>query len=262
MDEATATVVLDTNAGQWVSPVAAVTPNPDDPSRRCRHAVASVGPFVFIYGGLKGSLLLDDLLIADDSNGTDLGLFDPRSPPWMQWMDATHGNVAAAQMLAKAAMEEAAAALRVPRVGAMDDLSSIDEQIDSIERANRQQAGGQGSDSPPGSLGGAFGVVPGRGGSPDLTLHRGALSPTTPDVRLWHRAVVVHQENHLRGMVRQLSIDQLDNEGRRVGVFQDQKGEKSPLFARPPSTPVSRLVSFISFELVPDLTDFFIRAGQ
>ena len=252
MDEATATVVLDTNAGQWVSPVAAAVANPEDPSRRCRHAVASVGPFVFIYGGLKGSLLLDDLLIADDSNGTDLGLFDPRSPPWMQWMDATHGNVAAAQMLAKAAMEEAEAALSVRRVGAMDDLSSIDEQIDNIERANRQQAGGnQGSDSPPGSLGGAFGVPPGRGGSPDLTLHRGALSPTTPDVRLWHRAVVVHQENHLRGMVRQLSIDQLDNEGRRVGVFQDQKGDKSPLFARPPSTPVSHTCLNLNLKSLP-----------
>jgi len=40
----------------------------------------------------------------------------------MQWMDATHGNAAAAQMLAKAAMEEAAAALSVRRISTMDDL--------------------------------------------------------------------------------------------------------------------------------------------
>ena len=59
----------------------------------------------------------------------------------------------------------------------------------------------------------------------------GSSSPMTPDVRLWHRAVVVHQENSLRGLVRQLSIDQLDNEGRRVGVYEG-KGDKSPLFAR------------------------------
>jgi hypothetical protein len=63
----------------------------------------------------------------------------------------------------------------------MDDMSGIDEQIDNIERANRVLA-----ESPVGR------------GSPDLTLHRGANvgtagSPTTPDVRLWHRAVVVHQ---------------------------------------------------------------------
>ena len=69
--------------------------------------------------------------------------------------------------------------MTVRRVGAMDDLSCIDEQIDSIERANRVL-----SESPVGR------------GSPDLTLNRGqytAGSPTTPDVRLWHRAVVVHQ---------------------------------------------------------------------
>ncbi|GAX81721.1 hypothetical protein CEUSTIGMA_g9149.t1 [Chlamydomonas eustigma] len=214
VEEATATVVLDTNAGQWVSPTPAASPNSEDLGRRCRHAVASVGPFVFIYGGLKGSQLLDDLLVADDSNGAELTIFDPRAQPWIQWMDATHGNAAAAAMLAKAAQEEAAAAqaLSVRRVGAMDDMSGINEQIGSIERANRLH------ESPVGR------------GSPDLTLSRGQASPTTPDVRLWHRAVVVHQENSLRGLVRQLSIDQLDNEGRRVGVYDGK--EKSPLFTR------------------------------
>ena len=37
-----------------------------------------MGPFVFIFGGLKGSQLLDDLLVADDSNGAELTIFDPR----------------------------------------------------------------------------------------------------------------------------------------------------------------------------------------
>jgi hypothetical protein len=40
--------------------------------------VASVGPYVFIFGGLKGSQLLDDLLVGDDSNGQDLSIIDPR----------------------------------------------------------------------------------------------------------------------------------------------------------------------------------------
>lgn len=218
VEEAIATVVLDTNAGQWVSPLPTHAGSEGEEwTRRCRHAVSSVGPFVFIYGGLKGSQLLDDLLVADDSNGAELTIFDPRAQPWVQWMDATHGNSAAAHMLAKAAMEEAAAALSVRGSGAMDNLRCIDEQIDSIERANRAGAA-RGSD-----------------GSPDLSLHRGMNlggSPcATPDVRLWHRAVVVHQENSLRGLVRQLSIDQLDNEGRRVGIHEGGKGEKSPLFA-------------------------------
>lgn len=50
--------------------------------RRCRHAVASVGPFVFTYGGLRGSTLLDDFLLSDDSTGGELSIYDPRSPAW------------------------------------------------------------------------------------------------------------------------------------------------------------------------------------
>ncbi|WZZ50640.1 hypothetical protein YC2023_050747 [Brassica napus] len=35
-------------------------------NRRCRHAAAAVGDLIFIYGGLRGGLLLDDLLVAED----------------------------------------------------------------------------------------------------------------------------------------------------------------------------------------------------
>lgn len=45
-------------------------------------------------------------------------------------MDATHGNAAAAQMLAKAAMEEAAAALSVRRVSTMEDLRTVAPVVD------------------------------------------------------------------------------------------------------------------------------------
>lgn len=54
----------------------------DELMRRCRHAMAAVGPYVFVHGGLKGSTLLDDLLLADDSSGTELSICDPRSPAW------------------------------------------------------------------------------------------------------------------------------------------------------------------------------------
>lgn len=140
-------------------------------------------------------------------------------------MDATHGNAAAAQMLAKAAMEEAAAALNVRRVSAMDDLRVADDNIDGsmMARAGAESPGSQRADSP------------------DVTLskpYQPGGSPLTPDVRLWHRAVVVHQENSLRGLVRQLSIDQLDNEGRRVSIY-EKTTEKSPLFRRSLSAPVS-----------------------
>jgi hypothetical protein len=58
VDEATSTVMLDTSGGAWVAPATGDAPGGDDPARRCRHAVASAGPFVFLYGGLKGSQLL------------------------------------------------------------------------------------------------------------------------------------------------------------------------------------------------------------
>jgi hypothetical protein len=46
------------------------------------------------------------------------------------------------------------------------------------------------------------------------------------------------QENSLRGLVRQLSIDQLDNEGRRVSIYEKTTADKSPLFTRSMSAPV------------------------
>ncbi len=79
-------MVLDTHGGVWVSPSSGA--GGEDLSRRCRHSVASVGPYVFIFGGLKGSQLLDDLLVGDDSNGSDLTIIDPRSPAWRQYFEA------------------------------------------------------------------------------------------------------------------------------------------------------------------------------
>lgn len=41
-----------------------------------------MGPYVFTYGGLRGSALLDDFLLADDSSGSELSICDPRSAAW------------------------------------------------------------------------------------------------------------------------------------------------------------------------------------
>lgn len=54
-------------------------------------------------------------------------------PPYRrEWLDAEHGTQAAAAMLAEAAAEEAAAAaaLGVRRVGTMDDLRCLDEDLE------------------------------------------------------------------------------------------------------------------------------------
>ena len=49
---------------------------------RCRHAVAAVGSYVFSYGGLRGSTLLEDFLLSDDNSGAEMTICDPRSEPW------------------------------------------------------------------------------------------------------------------------------------------------------------------------------------
>ena len=41
-------------------------------NRLCRQACASVGPLIFIYGGLRGGMLLDDMMVADDNWGESM----------------------------------------------------------------------------------------------------------------------------------------------------------------------------------------------
>lgn len=56
---------------------------------------------------------------------------------------------------------------------------------------------------------------------------------TTPDVRLHHRAVLVPAGDDLSGtlggLVRQLSIDQFENEGRRVSITPIDASRSTPL---------------------------------
>ncbi|XP_062230734.1 serine/threonine-protein phosphatase BSL1 homolog isoform X2 [Phragmites australis] len=72
-----AIAVLDTAAGVWLDRNGIVTSrtlkssNEHDASsdllRRCRHAAASVGSQIYIYGGLRGDILLDDFLVAENA---------------------------------------------------------------------------------------------------------------------------------------------------------------------------------------------------
>jgi hypothetical protein len=109
--------------------------------------VAAVGPFIFLYGGLVGSTLHSDLLLADDGGMKDLVTYDARSPPWMTWLESTNQ---AASMLAHNAAEEAAAAssiivqntsMEAPDSGEADSLSAPDD-VSSRDGSNRalQQA--------------------------------------------------------------------------------------------------------------------------
>ena len=93
VDESAAVVVLDTGAGVWCTQAPVEGPV-EDWTRRCRHAVAAVGQYVFIYGGLRGGTLLEDFLLADDSSGSELSICDPRSPAWQAAHASFSSNLA------------------------------------------------------------------------------------------------------------------------------------------------------------------------
>ncbi|KAG6517035.1 hypothetical protein ZIOFF_020412 [Zingiber officinale] len=80
VEDSSSIAVLDTAAGVWCDTKSVVTSprkgryssdaaggeSSVELTRRCRHAAAAVADKVFIYGGLHGGMLLDDLLIAED----------------------------------------------------------------------------------------------------------------------------------------------------------------------------------------------------
>ncbi|KAL3531398.1 hypothetical protein ACH5RR_010720 [Cinchona calisaya] len=219
-----AAAVLDTAAGVWLDRNGLVTSSrgskghtEHDPSLelmcRCRHAAASVGVRIYIYGGLKGDMLLDDFLVAENSalqsdmispvtseknttvtsprsNHTDLPSYSPAPATDGEPKAFSSGSLSmdrnSMEKLAEASAAEAEAANAVWQ--AAQAASSTPEET-SVSDDNSQVA----DDTTDGS-------------------------DNEADVRLHPRAVVVAKETvgSLGGMVRQLSLDQFENESRRM----------------------------------------------
>ncbi|CAH9133960.1 unnamed protein product [Cuscuta epithymum] len=188
--------VLDTAAGVWLDRNGLVTSSRNnkgqtehDPSlellRRCRHAVASVGVRIYLYGGLRGDTLLDDFLVAENSplqsELNSPALTSERAPAGTPSMDRK-----SMEKLAEASAAEAEAANAVWQAAQAASPSS-EETSASNDNFQPTEATSDGSDS-------------------------------EVDVRLHPRAVVVAKEavGNLGGMVRQLSLDQFENESRRM----------------------------------------------
>lgn len=208
--------VLDTAAGVWLDRSGLVTSSRTgkghseyDPSlelmRRCRHAAASVGVRIYIYGGLRGDMLLDDFLVAENSplqpdinspiltserasspkiNQSNVGSFvTSDSRPESPTLTSMEKNSMEKLREASAAEAEAASAVwqAVQASAASEEASVSDDNSQVAETTS------DGSD-------------------------------TEADVRLHPRAVVVAKETvgYLGGMVRQLSLDQFENESRRM----------------------------------------------
>uniref|UniRef100_A0ACD6A391 Uncharacterized protein n=1 Tax=Avena sativa TaxID=4498 RepID=A0ACD6A391_AVESA len=272
VEDSSSIAVLDTAAGVWCDTKSVVTTprtgrySADaaggdaavELTRRCRHAAAAVGDLIFIYGGLRGGVLLDDLLVAEDlaaaetttaanhaaasaaATDTQIGkapgryayndertrqaapesapdgsvvLGTPVAPPLNgdMYTDISPENAVmpghshrrsnkGVDYLVEASAAEAEAisatlaAVKARQVNGDSDQSSDKEQSPDSTSSSKHSS-----------------LI-----KPDTALSNNMTPP--PGVRLHHRAVVVAAETGgaLGGMVRQLSIDQFENEGRRV----------------------------------------------
>ncbi|KAH7661704.1 Serine/threonine protein phosphatase BSU1 protein [Dioscorea alata] len=269
VEDSSSIAVLDTAAGVWCDTKSVVTSprtgrySADaaggdasvELTRRCRHAAAAVGDLIFIYGGLRGGVLLDDLLVAEDLAAAETtnaashaaaataissvqvgrtgryGFGDegtrqniPESVP--------EGAVVLGTPVAPPAngdmhtdISTENAMLQGPRlskgVDYLVEASAAEAEAISatLAAAKARQINGE-ADQLPERDRGAEATPSGKQISPLIKGPESSLpnNVTQLGVRLHHRAVVVAAETGgaLGGMVRQLSIDQFENEGRRV----------------------------------------------
>ncbi|TYH56343.1 hypothetical protein ES332_D08G011700v1 [Gossypium tomentosum] len=270
VEDSSSVAVLDTAAGVWCDTKSVVTSprtgrySADaaggdasvELTRRCRHAAAAIGDLIFIYGGLRGGVLLDDLLVAEDlaaaetttaashaaaaAAATDVhpgrlpgryGFVDERTretmpeaapdgavvlgnpvaPPVNGDM---HTDISTENAMVQGSRKmskgveylveaSAAEAEAISATLAAAKARQVNGEVELPDRDRGAEA------TPSGKQTSTLIKMPDSSGSNDVA---------PPGVRLHHRAVVVAAETGgaLGGMVRQLSIDQFENEGRRV----------------------------------------------
>ncbi|OMO95414.1 hypothetical protein CCACVL1_05415 [Corchorus capsularis] len=272
VEDSSSVAVLDTAAGVWCDTKSVVTSprtgrySADaaggdasvELTRRCRHAAAAVGDLIFIYGGLRGGVLLDDLLVAEDlaaaetttaashaaaaaaaSNTGRLpatgryGFVDERTrqtmPEAVSDGSVVLGNPVAppvnGDMYTDISTENAMlqGSRRMSKgVEYLVEASAAEAEAISATLAAAKARQGQvnGEVELPDRDRGAEATPSGKQMSTLIKMpdSAGANNVAPAGVRLHHRAVVVAAETGgaLGGMVRQLSIDQFENEGRRV----------------------------------------------
>ncbi|KAE9593101.1 putative protein-serine/threonine phosphatase [Lupinus albus] len=269
VEDSSSIAVLDTAAGVWCDTKSVVTSprtgrySADaaggdaavELTRRCRHAAAAVGDLIFIYGGLRGGVLLDDLLVAEDLAAAETtaaashaaaaaaasnvqvgrlsgqyGFIDDRTKQTMP--EATDdgavvlGNPVAppvnGDMYTDISTENAMlqGSRRTSKgVEYLVEASAAEAEAISATLAAAKARQENGEVELPDRDRGAEATPSGKQTSSLIKPDSAGPNNITPGgVRLHHRAVVVAAEpgGALGGMVRQLSIDQFENEGRRV----------------------------------------------
>ncbi|XP_022985642.1 serine/threonine-protein phosphatase BSL3-like [Cucurbita maxima] len=267
VEDSSSVAVLDTAAGVWCD-IKSVVTSPRtgrysadaaggdasvELTRRCRHAAAAVGDLIFIYGGLRGGVLLDDLLVAEDMAAAETtsaashaaaaaaaSVQPGRLPPRYGFTDER-----ARQTMTEAAPDGSVVLgnpVAPPVNGDMHtDISAENAMLQGQRRIKGVEYLVEASAAEAEAISATFAAAKARQVNGEVELpdrDRGAEATPSgkqisslikPDstgsnniapsgVRLHHRAVVVAAETGgaLGGMVRQLSIDQFENEGRRV----------------------------------------------
>ncbi|KAH7654265.1 Serine/threonine protein phosphatase BSU1 protein [Dioscorea alata] len=220
-----AIAVLDTAAGVWLDRNGIVTStrvnksaadlDPLELLRRCRHGSASVGTQIFIFGGLKGDVLLDDLLVAENSPFPSEITSSMYSIPSVTNHDKNNSS----------------SPVRSGLNPASDGLSMDQKSIDTLVAASAaeaeavsaawlaaKEASSVSSDSDLSDRNGPLPDAEDKSQVMDASSDDGLASPLQPDVRLHPRAVVIAKEavGNLGGLVRQLSLDHFENESRRM----------------------------------------------
>ncbi|XP_057466505.1 serine/threonine-protein phosphatase BSL3-like isoform X1 [Actinidia eriantha] len=269
VEDSSSVAVLDTAAGVWCDTKSVVTTprtgrySADaaggdaavELTRRCRHAAAAIGDLIFIYGGLRGGVLLDDLLVAED-----LAAAETTSAASHAAAAAAASNVQEGRLSGRYGFTDERTEQTIPEAvpdGAVvlgnpvappvngDMYNDISTENVVLQGSRRLSKGVEylveASAAEAEAISATLAAAKARQVNGELELpdrDRGAEATPSgkqistlikPDssvsnnsapagVRLHHRAVVVAAETGgaLGGMVRQLSIDQFENEGRRV----------------------------------------------
>lgn len=232
-----AIAVLDTAAGVWLdrnglvtSPRGSKGHTEHDTSlelmRRCRHAAASVGVRIYIYGGLKGDILLDDFLVAENSPLQS----DMNSPVNTSENTSPRSNQSTSPSRTPAA----------PMDGEPEALSSGSLSMDRISMEKLAEASAAEAEV----ANAVWQAVQAASSTPEETSvsddnaqvadNTSEGSDNEADVRLHPRAVVVAKETvgSLGGMVRQLSLDQFENESRRMVTTHNDLSHPTKKFTR------------------------------
>ncbi|CAI9105797.1 OLC1v1004810C1 [Oldenlandia corymbosa var. corymbosa] len=268
VEDSSSVAVLDTAAGVWCDTKSVVTSprtgrfSADaaggdaavELTRRCRHAAAAVGDLIFIYGGLRGGVLLDDLLVAEDLAASETTAAASHAAAAAAVSNLQPGRLPGryiderTRQTVSESVTDGAVVLGTPVAPPVNgdmhtDISTENAMLQGSRRlskgvdylveasaaeaeaisatlaaAKARQYNGE-VELPDRGDRGAEATPSGKQISSLIKPDSAASSNSAPaGVRLHHRAVVVAAETGgaLGGMVRQLSIDQFENEGRRV----------------------------------------------